>query len=386
MISRRLMLGGGALLLGGADSAPFPAQRLHLQPSAGLHAHAVRKGLFYGAAIDTDWLHGDLPVMSHVATECGMLVSENSFKWLELRPRPDRFTFERAEMLMAYAAHHGMRVRGHTLAWHQSNPDWLVQSLTPANAEAVLTSHVHGVVTHFRHRIVQWDVVNEVIAPDDGKPRSLRDTIWYRALGPAYIDIAFHACAAADPNALRVLNEYGLEGSAGWEEPKRGAMLDLLADLTARKVPVQALGLQAHLLADDKIDQKRLQKFLDDVVALGLKLVVTEMDVDDGALPADIATRDAGVAAQARAFLDVVLPYRQTLGVVTWGLSDRHNRQDAALPRADKLPHRPFPLDAELRRKPLWTEMASAFDLAPRRAGLPSAITSEAQGASPALP
>jgi endo-1,4-beta-xylanase len=351
-----------------------------------LHAHGLRKGLFYGAAIDTDWLHGDLPVMAHVATECGMLVSENSFKWLELRPRQDRFNFERAEMLMAYAAHHGMRVRGHTLAWHQSNPEWLVQSLTPANAEALLTSHVHGVVTHFRRRIVQWDVVNEAIAPDDGKPRNLRDTLWYRALGPAYIDIAFHACAVADPTALRVLNEYGLEGSAPWEDARRESMLALLSDLTSRKVPVQALGLQAHLLANDKIDQKQLAKFLDSVVALGLKLVVTEMDVNDNTLPADIPTRDAQVAAHARAFLDVILPYRQMQGVVTWGLSDRHNRQDGADPRPDKLLHRPLPLDAELRRKPLWTEMASAFDLAPRRVPQQTVVSGDIAGQMPATP
>jgi endo-1,4-beta-xylanase len=380
------MLGGGAVLLGGADSAPFQAPRPHLPDGAGLHAHALRKGLFFGAAIDTDWLRGDPGSMAHVVTECGMLVSENSFKWLELRPKPDRFTFERPDMLMAFAAHHGLRVRGHTLAWHQSNPDWLTQSITSANAEQMLTSHIHGVVGHFRHRVVQWDVVNEAIAPDDGQPHGFRNTIWYRNLGPAYLDIAFHACAATDPNALRVLNEYGLEGSAPWEDARRGAMLDLLTDLTSRKIPVQALGIQAHLLADDAIDQKRLAQFLDDVVSLGLKLVVTELDVNDQSLPADIAKRDALVAAHARSFLDVILPYKQMLGVVTWGLSDRHNRQDGYQPRADKLPHRPLPLDADLRRKPLWKEMANAFDLAPRRTLAPPAIASEAQGPVQTVP
>jgi endo-1,4-beta-xylanase len=112
-------------------------------------------------------------------------------------------------------------------------------------------------------------------------------------------------------------------------------------------------------------------------VSLGLKLVVTEMDVNDQTLPSDIGTRDAMVAAQARAFLEVILPYKQTLGVVTWGLSDRHNRQDAAQPRTDHLPHRPLPLDGDLRRKPLWTEMSGAFDLAPRRPAPQPAVTSE---------
>ena len=276
---------------------------------------------------------------------------------------------------MAFAAHHGMRVRGHTLAWHLSNPDWLVQSITPANAEKILTTHIHEVVGHFRHRVVQWDVVNEVIEPADNKPRKLRDTIWYRALGPAYIDIAFHACAAADPGALRVLNEYGVEAGVPWQDERRALLLDLLADLKARNVPVQAVGLQGHLNADERIDQKVLARFLDAIVAMGLKLVVTEMDVDDRALPGDIAARDALVAAHGREFLDVVLRYPQMLGVVTWGLSDKYTRQNGT-PRSDRLPHRPLPLDAELRRKPLWSQMAGAFDLAPRRASQ-GAVTSE---------
>jgi endo-1,4-beta-xylanase len=144
-------------------------------------------------------------------------------------------------------------------------------------------------------------------------------------------------------------------------------MLDLLAELKSRNVPVQALGIQGHLHTRYPLDQKVLAKFLDDVVAMGYRLVVTEMDINDQALPSDIAARDAGVAALGRAFLDVILPYPQMLGVVTWGLSDRHSRQDGYEPRGDRLPHRPLPLDADLHRKPLWTAMQNGFDLAPVR-------------------
>jgi endo-1,4-beta-xylanase len=223
------------------------------------------------------------------------------------------------------------------------------------------------VVSHFRHRVVHWDVVNEAIQPDDNQPKGLRDTIWYRALGPAYLDIAFHACAEADPTALRVLNEYGVEAVAPWQDLRRGHLLELLADLKSRKVPVQALGIQGHLHTRYKLDQKLFGQFLDDVVAMGFKLIVTEMDINDQALSSDVATRDTMVASLGRAFLDVILPYPQMLGVVTWGLSDRHNRQDGYEPRTDKLPHRPLPLDADLHRKALWTAMAGGFDLAPQR-------------------
>ena len=71
--------------------------------------------------------------------------------------------------------------------------------ITGENAEKLLTSHIHEVAGHFRRRVSQWDVVNEPVAPDDGNLLGLRSTPWLRALGPRYLDLAFHACAAADP-------------------------------------------------------------------------------------------------------------------------------------------------------------------------------------------
>ncbi|MBV9734295.1 MAG: endo-1,4-beta-xylanase, partial [Acidisphaera sp.] len=166
-----------------------------------------------------------------------------------------------------------------------------------------------------------------------------------------------------DPHALRVLNDYGMEYALPWQERRRGAMLDLLADLKARKVPVQALGMQAHLDGSEThLDQKVLAKFCADVASLGLKIVITEMDVRDNGLPADIPLRDAAIAAHGRAFLDAVLPNPAVIGVITWGLSDRRSWLDQSMPRIDKLPQRPLPLDADLQRKPLWASIAGALD------------------------
>lgn len=361
-LSRRMLL--AAPLLGAA--APPP--RVHKPPTPhlapGLNTHASRKRMFYGAAIDTQILRTDTAYMAHVPIECGMVVGEYAFKWSQLRPAPDRFDFRQADLLATYAARHRLRLRGHALVWYQSNPDWLEPMLTPDNAENILTTHIRNTVGHFRRRVVQWDVVNEAILPEDGKPHGLRNTLWLKALGPRYIDIAFESCAKADPGALRVLNEYGLEYALPWQERRRNAMLELLSDLRARNVPVQALGMQSHLDgAEIHLDQKVLAKFCADVASLGLKIVITEMDVRDNGLPADIALRDAAIAAHARAYLDAVLPNPAVIGVVTWGLSDRRSWLDQTMPRTDKLPQRPLPLDTDLKRKPLWASIAGALDV-----------------------
>lgn len=371
---RHLLAAPASLLIASASAAPPtgtapPGANARGKPAeAGLHVRAQRKGMFYGSAIDHTILRNDPAYLAHVPLECGLVVGEASFKWADIHPAPDKFAFERADMLMAYAARHNLRVRGHALLWHEANPAWLESELTPANAEHLLTTHIRSVVGHYRGRLLHWDVANEVIAPEDEKPLGLRNTLWYRALGPRYLDIAFATCAAVDPGALRVLNDYGTDYAIPYEEKKRAAMLAVLADLKSRNVPIQAVGLQAHLDASQTaLDQKILAKFVADIAAMGLRVIVTELDVRDNKLPADIPSRDDAVAAMGRAWLDAVLVNPAVLGVLTWGLSDRRSWLNTKFPRPDGLPQRPLPLDAELARKKLWTAIAGALDTAPAR-------------------
>jgi endo-1,4-beta-xylanase len=317
--------------------------------------------------VNDDTVAKDKPYLDRIDADCGMVVGEAQFKWADVHPEPEKFDFARAEALMAFAKARKLRVRGHVLAWHEGNPDWLEPALTPGSAERILRTHIQTVTKQFAGRLAHWDVVNEVIQPDDKQHLDLRATPWLRALGPAYLDIAFQEAAAGDPDALRVINEFGLDYPLSWQEHKRGAFLTLLADLKARKIPVQAVGLQAHLDAAERIDQKILSKFVTDIAAMGYRIIVTELDVRDQRLPGGIDARDTAVAAHAKAWLDPVLACPAVMGVLTWGLSDRHSWLNEKFPRPDKLDQRALPLDAGLNRKKLWTAIAAALDAAPIR-------------------
>ncbi len=358
-IGRRAVLVAGGALASGAASAPAP----------GLNERAMAGNRFFGAAIDDRILAGDPAYMRRVRAECGMITGETAFKWGQLRPEPDRWDWKGADALMAFAARRGIQVRGHTMLWHEHNPAWLVQQITPGNAERLLSSHIQAVAEHCRDKVVHWDVVNEVLDPAAQGALGLRDTIWSQAMGPRFLDVAFHACAAADPAPLRCINDFGLEYTWPIHEKKRRDMLALLARLRAQGTPVQALGLQAHLEAGvAEFDESRLAKFCNDVASMGYKIVITELDVRDNRIAGDASTRDAAVASHARAYLDAVLSCPATMGVLTWGLSDRRTWLNDALPRGDKQPQRALPLDADLARKPLWTAIAAAFAAAPARA------------------
>jgi len=100
---------------------------------------------------------------------------------------------------------------------------------------------------------------------------------------------------------------------------------------------------------------------------MGLDLVITEFDVGDQTMPADIAARDHDVAALGRDYFDLMLSYRQLRYAMAWGLVDRYSWLEDRWPRADGLAKRPCPYDDSYQPKRLREAIADAFRVAPVR-------------------
>ncbi len=353
MLTRRSLLGGLAAGYLTADAAP---QDLPLRQ------RAATRGRFYGCAAGSYQLD-DAQFAQVLGREANILVPEYELKRLIVEPSPGQFDYSGADRLLAFATAHGMAMRGHTLVWYAANPDWLEAKVLGAPDDEVLTDYTARLVRHYRGRMHSWDVVNEALYPQDGRADGLRNCIWLKRFGPDYIDLAYHAAKQADPNALLVYNDWGCEGGEAWNDKFRAATLKFLEGALARNVPIEALGLQGHLSAFGlPVDQKKLHIFLDQVRAMGLRILVTEHDVDDDKGPSDIALRDRAVGDASARFLDVVLANEATQAVLTWGLSDRFLKPDGGL-RALLSGYSPrkLPLDAELKRTPMWRAIAKAF-------------------------
>ena len=335
-----------------------------------LRQRAAAKGLIYGATSQRSSLASDAQFAAHFAKECGILVPEWELKWNALRPKPDSFDFSKGDWLAKFARTHNMLFRGHTLVWHKSLPQWFAHKVDSQNAESVLIKHIQTVVKHYAGQIHSWDVVNEAIFPDDGRSDNLRKWPWLQFLGPDYIDIAFRAASEADPNALLVYNDHRLDYDTREQDTRRRSVLKLLENLKSRGTPIHALGIQAHLRGDEaSFNPTKLRTFLSDVASLGLKILITELDVTDQTLPKDINVRDRMVAGVYEDYLAVVLDEPAVIAVLTWGLSDRYTWFSTLKPRKDKASVRPLPLDAQLERKLAWNAIARAFDMAALREG-----------------
>lgn len=361
-ISRRAFMSGlgtaGLLAAGGTEARGAQAS---------LKASAEAKGLLYGAAIKSSQIQNDQPFMQAVTAECNIVVHEWELKRNPVQSEPGKLNFYLPDMVAAYARSNEKKLRGHTLVWYYDNPQWIVDGLKARNPDpALLTGYIDGACAHYRGRIHSWDVVNEGVEPAEGHPDGLRiQSPWYQAFGAEYIDIAFRAARAADPDALLFYCEYSVEMASAMNERRRTAVLKLLERLKSRNVPIDAFGIQGHLKPFvNRFDERKFARFVEEVQGLGLKIMVTELDVADRWGPNDIAKRDAQVGAVTRAFLDVTMASPAMLGVLTWGLSDKYSWL-SSYPEykwPDGQLSRGLPLDAQLVRKPMYTAIAEAFD------------------------
>lgn len=381
LIGRRAFLfglgtlaGGGALTMAsGLGYLNNPMQAISDEErdfavvgEATLRDRAAVKGLIYGASSPRQALSSNAKFAAQFVKECAILVPDGEFYWKTLHPSPDRFNFAPGDWQAKFAREHGLLLGGHPLLWQNVMPKWVKETVNSKNAEQVMLKHITTVVKHYAGQMYFWNVVNEGVYPPDGRSDGLRKKPWLQFLGPDYIDTAFRATAEADPKAMLVYNEFGLDYDRPKDEAKRKSVMKLLERLKSNGTPVQALGMQAHLDAGERrFNPRKLQAFLSDVADLGLKILITELDVTDRRLPLNTDARDRIVARVYEDYLSVVLNEPAVIAVLTWGLSDRYTWLSKEEPRKDGAPVRPMPLDAELKRKLSWNAMARAFDKAP---------------------
>jgi endo-1,4-beta-xylanase len=341
-----------------AQAATVPLQRL-----------AEEKGLMFGSSLALKYCVQSAAYQQLFISQCDIATPELHMKWDSLSRQPGVYNFENADRFVSFCATNRMRIRGCTLVWHDALPAWLAPRLTAANAQGMLTDHIHKVAGHFAGKLYSWDVVNEVLDPASRRPDGLRNTLWLENCGVDYLERAFRATADADPSALLVWNENYLELSNGFGAAKRTAMLNLLDGMLARGVPIHGIGLQAHLRADQAtaLGDKSYEAFLGELARRGMKIFVTELDVQDGTLPANTGARDQAVAQIYSRFLSATLRQPAVRGIVTWGLADPFSWLGGYRPRNDGLPVRPLPFDAEFQPKAAYYAMAATLQSAPHR-------------------
>src|SRR5258708_11195736 len=266
-----------------------------------LREAAERSGVLIGTAVRPQQLL-EPAYASTLAREFNLLEPEDVMKWENIHPAPDKFDFAQGDKLVEFAVAHQMKVRGHTLTWHQQNPKWLTEGTrTPEQLARILEQHITTVVGHYRGKVLAWDVVNEAF--DEGlNTGKLRSTLWYDKpgigladKGYGYIESCFRWAHTADPGALLFYNDVEAESM----NSKSDAIYAMVKDFRSRGGPIDGVGLQMHLSTHPP-DVASISENIGRPTKLGLKVHITEMDVslplnpDGNAKPPDLQSQ-AGI-------------------------------------------------------------------------------------------
>jgi endo-1,4-beta-xylanase len=288
------------------------------QHSALTLKEAFKDDFFVGVAVNDAQFSGkDERSDRIVRTQFNSISPENVLKWESVHPQAGQYDFSGPDRYVDFGEANRMFIIGHTLIWHNQTPAWVFQDGqgNPVDRGILLArmrEHIHTVVGRYKGRINGWDVVNEAINEDG----SWRETQWYKIIGEDFIAHAFQYAREADPGAELYYNDYALE-----DAPKRNGVIALVRKLKAQGVPITGIGSQMHVkLATPTIADA--DTTLEEFGKLGLKVMVTELDVD--VLPSASKYRGADITTNfvLRADLD---PYTNGLPAsVQQALADRY--------------------------------------------------------------
>jgi endo-1,4-beta-xylanase len=345
-----------------------PFASAHAADTLTLKAAAAVCGVRFGASPEMDLRTAPDAYLQLLASQCELLVP--IVPWSAAR-QPGDYHFDGAAATLDFASAHHMQLTGSHLLWHEWMPEWFAAIATAAEAAQVMRQHITALMTRFAGRVYSWNVVNEAIRPEDGRVDGLRTTPLLRKIGPQYLEMAFVTARAADPRAILLYNDYGLETASPTHEARRTALLHVLDTLQRRGAPIDGVGLQSHLYPTATLDEPRYRRFLQNIAARGLKMIVTELDVLETETVGSVSVRDQIVADCYARFLSVALDERAVSALVIWGLADGFSWQNAPsrtqFRRPDGLPARPLPFDAEFRPKLALRAIRGALESAPKR-------------------
>jgi endo-1,4-beta-xylanase len=287
--------------------------------------------------------------------EFDSLTPENEMKWSDTEPSPGKFTFGAGDRLVEFAEKHGMRVRGHTLVWHNQLAAF-VKGLTGDDLKQAMLRHVRETAGHFKGHIAQWDVVNEAV-DDTG---ALRKNSPFTQLGPSYLADAFRAAHDADPQAQLFYNDYDIEA---YDAPKTAGAYELVKGLKESGAPIHGIGFQMHLDPRNWPSPDEMQRNFERFAKLGLSIELTEIDVPLGEIPGNGEQKLEKQAELYRGIIRACIAVPACTGLTFWGLTDKHSWLSTPEwgPKKGRGPHLPLLFDESYQPKPAYDGVREAL-------------------------
>lgn len=289
------------------------------------------------------------------------VTAENQMKLKFIHPQPNKWNWEPADKIVAFAKENKMKIRGHALVWQQNVPQWFIMKeenlISKEELLKNMKEHISTIINHYKENVYCWDVVNEAISDSKDDVYRPKDSL-YKIAGEEYVEMAFRFAREADPKAQLFYNDYRFS-----DPVKRKKIYDLMKRLLAKGTPIDGVGMQSHYVPNE-VTREYLQETIDMFAGLGLKVQVTELDVSvynyrdksgpDADKNDDTYTEERK-AAQENFYKMLFEVYRKNKdkinGVTFWGASDL--RSNYRTKRIGKMDY-PFLFDEFMQPKKVF--------------------------------
>lgn len=267
-----------------------------------------------------------------IAQHFNSITAENQMKFEELQPHRGQFKFEVADSMVEFAKARHMKMRGHTLIWHQQTPDWVFTN--PDGSEVsreellnTMEEHIKAVVSRYKESIYCWDVVNEAIDDSQGY---LRNSKWLKIIGEDYIQSAFEMAHRYVPDAVLFYNDYN-----AIVPEKRDRIYRLLKHLVDHKVPIHGMGIQGHWNIYEPCEDD-IKRAIELYGSLGLQVQITELDMSmyefkEGPRGLMTPTKEMLKLQEQRyeSIFRIFEAYKEVItGITFWGVADDYTWLD----------------------------------------------------------
>lgn len=278
-----------------------------------------------------------------------LTVCENDMKWEVTEPEQGKFNFSLADQLVEVALANGMKVRGHTLCWPNHLPGWVYGLKTREEMMAALKNHVQTVVDHYKGKVFEWDVCNEMI--DAGQEDGLCRDLFYNVFGPDYLDSCFVWAHEADPDARLVMNDFLVEIDGDGKAMK---LLDLAVKMKRKGIPIDGVGWQCHCywLGCFAWQKQKMKTLINRYARYGLDVSFTEMDQGIGYNDRDKLSAWEAQAPDYRTLMELAVECPNVSSIIVWGMNDPYSWR----PSYDGA-QQPLILGDYLQAKPAYTQM-----------------------------
>ena len=251
---------------------------------------AYKNDFLIGTALNEEQIVGRSQAASDlVALQFNAITPENVMKTENIHPEWNKYTFDLADKFVEYGQRNKMYIVGHTLVWHSQLAPFVNRISSADSLKLFMQEHIKTVAGRYSDKINCWDVVNEALNEDG----TMRNSIFYRLLRDDYIVDAFRLAQAATPNSKLYYNDYNNESPA-----KRAGTIRLIKLIKDAGVRIDGVGIQGHWHVG-KVPFKNIEQSIVEYAALGVKVAITELDLE--VLPRNFQGADVGQRMKADA-------------------------------------------------------------------------------------